>query len=133
LQQLGFDVARFDRSIETAKRLILRNGQIVTWRIIDDSAPIDSAKPWEPSESTPIDNQVSICFLPINLQTQESLNFIDSTLVARGSVMGLMADVSFEPNLKDVVIRGGIEMRIAHIDKLSPNGQDVLYTVVFRV
>lgn len=125
-------MARFDRQIETAKRLIAKNGELVVWRVIDDALPVDPAKPWEPAAATPVNHDVSICFLPVDRQTMETFNFIKGTEVPKGSVMGLMGAVAFEPNMKDVVIRNGSELRIASLDALSPNGQAILYTVVFQ-
>jgi len=125
-------MARFDRAIATAQRLIAKNGEKVVWRVINDPTPTDPNKPWEPGAATPTNNDVTICFLPVDRQTQETFNFIKGTEVPKGSVMGLMGNVPFEPNLKDVVIRNGVEMRLAYIDVLSPNGQKVLYTMVFQ-
>ncbi len=102
------------------------------WRVIDDAAAPDPSQPWNPGPATPEDKDVTICFLPVDRQTMETFTFIKGTEVPKGSVMGLMGNVPFNPNLKDVVIRDGVELRIANIDVLSPNGQKVLYTVVFQ-
>ncbi|ALH23586.1 head closure Hc1 [Xanthomonas phage vB_Xar_IVIA-DoCa1] len=125
-------MARFDRAIQTALRLIAKNGEKVKWRVIDDAAAPDPSQPWNPGPATPEDKDVTICFLPVDRQTMETFTFIKGTEVPKGSVMGLMGNVPFNPNLKDVVIRDGVELRIANIDVLSPNGQKVLYTVVFQ-
>lgn len=125
-------MARFDRQIQTALRLIKKNGQKATWRTIDDADPSNPSQPWNPGPANPVDNDAIICFLPIDRQTMETFNFIKGTEVPKGSVMGLMGQVKFEPNLKDVVIRDGVEMRISSIDVLSPNGQKILYTMVFQ-
>ncbi|WVW77342.1 head closure [Stenotrophomonas phage vB_SmaS_Bhz58] len=125
-------MARFDRAIQTALRLIAKNGERVKWRVIDDAAAPDPSQPWNPGPATPEDKDVTICFLPVDRQTMETFTFIKGTEVPKGSVMGLMGNVPFNPNLKDVVIRDGVELRIANIDVLSPNGQKVLYTVVFQ-
>lgn len=125
-------MARFDRQIQTALRLIKKNGQAVKWRVIDDPTPADPAKPWEPGAATPADEDVTICFLPVDRQTMETFTFMEGTEVPKGSVMGLMGNVPFEPNIKDVVIRDGNELRIASMNLLSPNGQKLLYTMVFK-
>lgn len=125
-------MAQFDRAINTAQRLIAKNGEKVKWRVIEDVTPTDPNKPWEPGPALPEDKDVTICFLPVDRQTQETFNFIKGTEVPKGSVMGLMGNVPFAPNLKDVVIRNGVELRLAYIDVLSPNGQKVLYTMVFQ-
>lgn len=125
-------MARFDRAIQTALRLIAKNGQKVVWRAINDATPPNPSQPWNPGAATPEDKDVVICFLPVDKETKETFTFMKGTEVPKGSVMGLMGNVPFEPNLKDVVIRDGKELRIANIDVLSPNGQKVLYTVVFQ-
>lgn len=123
-------MARFDRAIATAQRLIKKNGQTVTWRAIADTPNLIT--PWNPGPRTVTDTSVFMCFLPVDRMTMETFTFMNGTEVAKGSVMGLMGNVSFEPNLKDVVIRDSKELRIANITLLSPNGQKVLYTVVFK-
>ena len=125
-------MARFDRAIQTALRLIAKNGEKVTWRVINDAPSPNPSQPWNPGASTPEDKPATICFLPVDRQTQETFTFIKGTEVPKGSVMGLMGQVPFDPNLKDVVIRDGKELRLAYIDVLSPNGQKVLYTMVFQ-
>jgi hypothetical protein len=128
----GLTMARFDRAIQTALRLIKKNGQDVTWRQVSDGAPADPNKPWNPGTSVNTDRTVRICFLPVDRQTMETFNFVKGTDVPKGSVMGLMGNVPFDPNIKDVVLRNGEELRIASLDVLSPNGQKVLYTVIFK-
>lgn len=123
-------MARFDRQIQTALRLIAKNGQNVAWRIITDTS--NPSQPWNPGEPTTDDKPVKICFLPVDKQTYESIAFRAGTDIPKVSVLGYMGAVNFEPNLKDVVIRDGVELRIAYIDKLAPNGQNILYTVLFQ-
>ena len=136
-------MARFDRQIETALRLIAKNGELVTWRAINDPtptdpndlAPTDPNRPWLPGAATLTDHDVIICFLPAtssNLRTYGSFSFMNKTEVPSGLVIGLMGQVDFEPNLKDVVIRNGRELRIVDFDVLDPNGQKILYTVTFQ-
>ena len=126
-------MARFDAQIKTALRLIAKNGQAAKWRIVRDGAPVDSSQPWKPTQpATPVEHDVTICFLPINKEMRETIAYLRGTEVPTGSVMGYMGAVDFEPSSKDVVIRDGVEMRIENIDVLSPNGQIILYTAVFK-
>lgn len=126
-------MARFDRQIELAKRLILKNGQAVTWRQVQDGvAPAD--RPNEPAVAAPVNYPgISIVFLPNNRVNQQLLRALGATEVPTGNVYGLMGEVSFTPSIKDVVIRDGAEYRIKAIDTLSPNGQKILYTIDFDV
>lgn len=124
-------MARFDRAIATAQKLIKKNGQVVKWR--KTTAPIpDTAKPWLNGEPTVVDADCVICFLPINKEMREMLMFIRGTEVLGGSVAGLMGAVGFTPNPIDSVVRDGVTYSINNIDILAPNGQVVLYTIEFK-
>lgn len=125
-------MARFDRQIQTALRLIAKNGEKVVWRQVTEGAPSDPSQPWNPGAPSNVDSDATICFLPVNKETRETFTFLRGTEVPKGSVLGYMGNVPFEPNLKDVVIRDGKELRISYIDLLSPNGQKILYTVLFQ-
>jgi len=124
-------MARFDRAIATALRLIAKNGQKATWRVIGDGTA-DPATPWLTAAVSPVDEPATICFLPFTRMNYETFVFRNGGEVPKGNLIGLMGNVSFTPNLKDVVIRDGVQLEIESIDLLSPNGQKVLYTVVFK-
>lgn len=124
-------MARFDRQVETALRLIAKNGQVVKWRQVRD-IPIDPEKPWEAGTPDDTELDATICFLPVDKVNRETLMYLAKTDIAAGQVVGLMGQVTFDPTLKDVVIRDGEELRIFNIDLLSPNGQKILYTIVFE-
>ena len=124
-------MAVFQRQIDTAKRLIVKNGQIVVWRSLSDGAPGDAAKPWKPGAGTFVDYNVSIAFLPENRVGYEWLARLANTEIAEGSGYGLMHVVPFAPDLKDIVLKPGAPLRITSIDPLAPNGEVILYTVRF--
>lgn len=123
-------MARFDRQIAMALRLIKKNGQLVTWRQLRDSIP-DPEKPWETSPQTPIDHSAYIAFFTIDKDQREFIRYLTGTEAKIGDVLGYMGQVNFNPDSKDVVIRDGVEYRINNVDLLSPNGQKILYTVEF--
>lgn len=125
-------MGKFDGAIATAQRLIAKNGEAVIWRSISNPEPVDPDKPWivGPTEST--DYVVNVCFLPLSRVNLETFTLIQGTEVPKGAVMALMGNVPFAPNLKDVVVRSGTELRIDSLDILSPNGQIVLYTMVLK-
>lgn len=124
-------MARFDRQIATALRLIAKNGQVVTWQSVENAASVDPDQPWKPSGTTTTERTATICFLPINREGRETIAYLKGSGVATGSVYGLMGNVNFTPTAKDVVLRDGVEMRIENVDLLSPNGQKILYTIEF--
>lgn len=121
----------FDRSIENAKRAIKEKGQVVIWRTLVDELSIDPNKPWLPSASIPVENSVSIVFLPLSKENREFLRYLKETSIPTGSLSGLMGAVSFEPKIKDVVIRDNKELVVLNFDKISPNGNAILYIVEF--
>ncbi len=125
-------MGRFDRQIATAQRLIKKNGETVKWNIVRDGDPVNEDQPWKPTSIAPDQRDAIICFLPINIRSDRVLSLMQQSEVPICSEMGLMGAVDFEPNLKDVVIRNGKEYRIADMDILRPNGQNILYTVYFQ-
>lgn len=125
-------MARFDRQISTALRLIEKNGELVQWKIVQDGTPFDPLKPWKPSSSVVTTKDVTICFLPLTRVGDESLHRMKNSEVPTGCDQGLMGAVDFEPSEKDVIVRNGKEWRIENISILAPNGQNILYTIEFK-
>lgn len=129
----GFDMAQFDRQIATAQRLIKKNGQQITWRKINDATPADPDAPWNGGTQTVVEKQPFICFVPAkDSSTRIFMAYLAGTEVKTGRLAGLMGAVDFVPDDKDIVVRDGVELRIDSIDKLSPNGQAVLYMIEFK-
>lgn len=125
-------MARFDRQIASAKRLIEKNGEKCIWRSIPAETPADPDKPWNGGTNVPVESDVFICFVPVrNRDSRQFIEALAGTEVQIGKLAGLMGNVPFEPNLNDVVIRNGVELRMTTIDLLSPNGQKILYTLEF--
>lgn len=121
----------YDRQIKNTLALIKRKGQTITWRqIVEGSAP-DPSQPHKTNPSTIINNFVDIVFLPITRQQKRSLQYKTNSEVPKGSLMGYMGAVDFEPDLNDIVIRDGKELRISNIDITAPDNNPILYMVEF--
>ena len=125
-------MAKFDRQIETALRLIKKNGQLVNWTSQTGESLPDPTKPWLPVGTTPVIYTPHICFLPLDLQGKEFLFSLNGSEAVTGTYYGLMGNVNFEPNTSDIIVRDGIILDINSIDLLSPNGQKILYTIIFN-
>lgn len=125
-------MARFDRSIAVAQRLIKKNGEAVKWRVT--TAPVDDPdKPWLKGEPTVVDHDAIICFLPVTQRMHEMLIYVKGSEIIGGYTLGYMGAVKdFVPSPTDQVIRDGVAYAIEYIDKLAPNGQQVLYTIEFK-
>lgn len=124
-------MAQFDRAIETAIRLIKKNGQSIQWKQQTNNVP-DPTKPWEIETTGFVEFNPFICFLPLDKDGREFLSSLGGSEITVGSYYGLMGAVPFTPIKSDTVVRDGVVLDIESIDLLSPNGQKVLYTIVFN-
>lgn len=120
-------MARFDRQIATALRLIKKYGQTV--QMTTPTTTVNPDKPWETTSTVDV-KDVVICFLPMNRFQYESLTLKTDTEVPKGAVLAYMGQVDFTPNLKSTVLRDGKVLNVHYMDLLSPNGQKILYTMV---
>lgn len=125
-------MGQYDRQIATAKRLIAKYGQSVTWRQIRNGAINNAATPWKPSASEVTEKTAQIAFFPYTTENKQLLRHLLGTEVPVGSLTGYMPSVDFEPALKDTVVRDNKVLSIKSIDPISPNGQIILYTIQFE-
>ncbi len=130
----------FTRQIASAKRLLDKYGQFVTWQ---QNRAVAGAVGWLASANTaPINNRVKIAFLPnsrVGFETM--LAAAIGQEIKTGSVIGYMAQVTFVPTIDDVVLRPGFgasfvlgsgeALRPAKIDELNVDGTPILYTITF--
>lgn len=124
-------MSRYASMIASAKRLITSYGQVVTWRKLDDGVPTDDDEPWKPVSARTVDISVQMVFLPDDRRGYETLAALAGTDVPRGKLIGYIAQQSFRPSLKDVVIRDGEALAIRNITPISPAGEVIMYTVEF--
>lgn len=114
----------WDEEIDYVLEEIEQSGQLVTWKQI---SKVETSTPWLPTNGTSIDNDVYMCFA-----TNSKLQYWKGTEIPVGTLIGLMGQVDFTPKMKDVVIRDGEELTVKVINTLAPNGDVVLYKVVFE-
>lgn len=124
----------FVRQIETAKRLIAKNGANCTWRKLPDATP-NTLEPWKVAAVTPIVyRNIKIVFLPYTRMGYEFLRLLTGTEIQIGDVKGLMAQQAFSPSITDVIIHpDGTLYRINKIDPLAPDGTPIIYTLDLKV
>lgn len=130
-------MAGYERQIATAKRLIAKRGQAVFWNVrpvaTADSSEVEGASKWRP-KAAPLQPQLSfpvtIAFFPVDRNNYESLTGRGIELTS-GSQLGYMAAVGFEPSQKDTVTRNGHVLPVSHIEIIAPNGDAILYEIVF--
>lgn len=119
-------MARYDSAIATAKRLIQKDGQTVTW---SKSAltPIDPDQPWLGDTSVVTNYTPFVCFVPASGGFYTLIQYLKGTEVPKTGTYGLMAPQAFMPEITDLVMRNNSPLKIATIDTLQPNEQVVLH------
>lgn len=124
----------FDRQIATAKRLIAKYGETVTWNRYGESVPEETDEPWNATDIDPIQTPVKVAFFPTGSSISQLIRFMKNSDITTGNELGYMAQVPFVPSAKDTLTRkNGSEYRIKSIDPLDPNGEGViLYTLEFQ-
>lgn len=129
-------MAGYERQIATAKRLIAKRGQAVSWLVrpegTTDPAEVAGASKWRPKATGPVaaPHPVIIAFFPVARTKYESLRGMGIELTT-GAQLGYMAAVPFEPSQKDSVLRNGKTLPVEHIEIIAPNGDPILYEIVF--
>lgn len=125
-------MSQFDGAIATATRLIKKYGQKVTWVQVKDGA--NPSQPWKPAAANDTNKTVYICFVSAkDNEWRKFLATLTGTEVPVGKLAGIMAGgLSFEPTLKDKVVRAGKTLTVTNIDVIAPNEQKVLYTLEFQ-
>lgn len=122
-------MARFDALIETAKRLIEKNGEPSTLVRTTPGAPSDPTKPWEPGTPTVTSTPVSTVWLNESILRR-------GTLVKEGEIFAILAakDLSSvpDPSLDHLVRSDGTRYAIVAVEPLSPNGQKIIYEIRAR-
>lgn len=123
----------YDRQIQTARRQIEKFGGRFTWRKI---GTVEGADPWKENATADVDTpNVPILIVPENMQLAEFMVAMNRGEIKSGRQKGIMpGNVSFTPDTADVVIDAdGVILQIDSIDKLAPNGVEViLWYVIFK-
>lgn len=123
-------MGEYDRLIAVAKRLIAQKGQTVAW---EERTPTGGT-PGKPGGTTVVSNTVKMVFLPMEREYLATfLSTYKDTEVPTGLLMGLMAQVPFEPTLKGTVLRGSERYVVADengIEKYDPNGEGAILYVI---
>lgn len=121
-------MARFDRAIALAKRLIAKNGQTVILRGFETTPGDDPDKPWKPGENVPRDQSIEAVFLDYEQR------YIDGETIRTGDQRVFMPAEGLEvpPEQDGLIFRGTEAWKVVGIKPLNPNGQAILYEVQVR-
>lgn len=124
-------MARFDRQIALAQRLISKNGEQSTLRRPSTTVP-DPSIPWERDAGSPVDQTVSALWLDFESTRIDGVLVKlgdQRVLIPAGDVTGAAPDASL-----DKLVREGQteEWEIVRVKTLNPNGQFILYECQVR-
>lgn len=119
-------MGQYDRLRNTATRLITKYGEKIRYKQVLDGEAVDG-NDWE--RGAPVENEFSVpmVFLPAKSTVEQLFRFMQNGTVQTGDEIAYMPIVSFEPTLKDLIIRNdGKELRIKSIEPIKPNGDSVV-------
>ncbi len=121
-------MARFDSVIALAKKLIKKNGQLVTLRGFAVSPGTNPDQPWRPGEPAPADQPIEAVFLDYEQK------YIDGETVRMGDQRVFMPaeGLTSPPEQNGQVLRGAEVWKIITIKPLNPNGQAIMYELQVR-
>ena len=120
-------MAKFDSLKSAAQRLDLSNGVSATLRRYTETVA-DSSKPWRSGTSTSADYTAPMVFLPAG----QDDSYLVGELLHQAEIKILVAadDLTIVPNLKDQIINGTDTWSIVNIMKLSPNNQNIYFSLL---
>lgn len=119
-------MADYTRQINRVRRQFERKGELCTWKRYDAT---QADVPWEEQgRDFSRDFQVWIAF---GVAGQQTL-YRSGTLVARGGYTGYMGAQTFEPSLKDRIVRGDEFLGIKDIIVYQVNEQPIAYQIAFN-
>jgi hypothetical protein len=122
-------MARFDLSIQTAIRLIAKNGGAAKYK--QPVKVTNPAKPWEQT-TTIVEHDVTVCVLPMDGGSAKSIGYMKDSEVPAGAALCLMGTVDFDVDLTGAVVAFGKTYAIDKFTLLAPNGQKVLYMMALK-
>lgn len=102
----------------------------------------NTKQPWrsQPNPAGNVEHEVSICYLPDELEDRQLIQFRKGSTTPKGEVNGLMAHYSeFKPELDDIVKRplgdgqeGYEQLVVTFVNPLRPQATTVMYYLEFR-
>lgn len=123
----------YDRQIATAERLIREKGKAV--QVVRQTTVTDPAKPWEPGVPTEVLDDAYGVFLNFNrvdMETMVKMSGASEVQTSDRKVLLAAAAVSGVPTTNDKLRDADGDWSIEWVQVLSPNGENILYTLRVR-
>jgi len=124
-------VARFDKQIATAKRLIAKNGEVVSLIVETTSALPDPLTPWIPGSFTKQTKSVASVWLDYDIR------YLSEGVIQKGDQKVLIPSTDINGGaitltMTNTIIRSGDAWKVVNFQPLAPNGQLILYELQVR-
>jgi hypothetical protein len=120
----------FDRQIAQALRQIAAKGEACFWNVASAPLSDDPTTPWIATDTTTPPIPVFILFTS---SPNTGYKIKAGSNVEQNISKGIMASVTFTPQLSDTVTRSdGTVLQLDSIDPLKPNGQVIMYYLEFK-
>lgn len=116
--------------VKLAQRLINKWGMNCNVYSPVNGSPVVSGQDWKPTNGTPLVGVLKLVFFP-----EETINVYSKThslLAKEDYKVGYeyyLAPTGFEPELNQIVDKGGSIFRVKYVLKYAPAGEVVLYIV----
>jgi hypothetical protein len=121
----------YTREIALALKLIKKKGQLVVW--VKQNELVNNSQPWKTTDpGNPTTYPVVMVFLtPGGKIGNSEIRLNPGTAVPEGGPKALMGQVPFTPAMNDKVLRGSEWLVIKDVDIVAPNGEVILYKLLF--
>jgi hypothetical protein len=125
-------MGQFDRQIALAKRLIKKYGEPCLWAPSGTPTTADPNQPWISTDAAPV--APTPVFILKKLDKQDVFARLTAgSSVESGGQKAIMAANGIIPSMIDsVVTSDGTRLALQSIDKLAPNGQVIVWFLVFK-
>jgi hypothetical protein len=121
----------YDRETAQSLRLITAKGEACSWMQAQDAFGADPSKPWIMVTPASVIHSVRILF--VSNSSSPLLMLLQGSGVETGKLKAIMPAVGFNPSLSDSVIRSdGSVLQIDSIEPVSPNGEVILWRLIFK-
>lgn len=125
----------YDEDIATAEEMIREAGKPVQIVRTVPGAPPDPTKPWIPGEPVETLDDAYAVFLNFNQQDMETLSKMEGASEIQASdrkVLLAAAALTGKPTINDKLRDTTGDWAIEWVQELSPNGENILYTMRVR-
>lgn len=123
----------YDRQVALAERLIREKGKVV--QIVRQTTVTDPTKPWESGIPTEVLDDAHGVFLNFNqkdLETMSKMSGASEIQASDRKVLLAAAALSGAPTINDKLREVDGDWSIEWVQVLSPNGENILYTMRVR-